>query len=355
MILGKMSYIILVTIFALSLSTVKGSEVVETLRESATKALSQIETDEIFKEAELSKKYLVALEALEKRLAAQGDVNTISRVREEREAIEKQGRTTQHEDPPLKELRGKYLQSSQAIRAESDAARAAVAARVKQEIAGKQTALAKAGEVDAALAVLKEGDQLLAELSRMVKQPPSSNSLPSLHAPPVPIFDGKSLEGWRIEKAAYWTARNGILTGESDDKKSGSNLWTTKEYKNFTFETEFRYSGTIDSGVFLRNSDDQIQIGVSVSLKRDMTGSPYIAAARKYPVEAEGVADLLNEGKWNRIKITAIGATYQVELNGKKVVEYTSGSASEAGPIGLQIHPNLLMKIEFRNMTVSEI
>jgi len=180
----------------------------------------------------------------------------------------------------------------------------------------------------------------------------------SLHAAPQSIFDGKSIDGWRVQNAPYWTVKDGVLTGESDEtenKKKGSTLWTTQEYKDFTFETEFRFSGKVDSGVFLRNSNDQIQIGISGSLKRDMTGSPYIASLKKYPVEAEGVAALLKEGEWNKMKITAKGKVYTVELNGKKVLEYTSETATEKGAIGLQVHPNILMKVEYRNISVEEL
>lgn len=187
----------------------------------------------------------------------------------------------------------------------------------------------------------------------------------SLQAAPQPIFDGKSLDGWKVEKAPYWTARDGVLKGESDDdaanKKAGSTLWTAKEYKDFVFETEFKYLSKnvtdlrVDSGVFIRNGNDQIQIGVSGSMKKDLTCSPYIASLKKYPVEAEGVAALLKEGDWNKMKITAKGPLYIVELNGKKVLEYTSTTASEKGPIGLQVHPGVLMKVEFRNVTVEEL
>ena len=189
-------------------------------------------------------------------------------------------------------------------------------------------------------------------------------AIASLHAAPQPIFDGKSLDGWKIENAPYWTVKDGVLIGESDNsehKKKGSNLWTTKEYKDFTVELEFRYTSKnvtderVDSGVFVRNSSDQIQIGVSGSKKIDLTGSPYIGAKRGYPIQAEGVAEVLKAGDWNKMKITAKGPVYTVEINGKKVSEYTSESASEKGPIGLQVHGGTLMKVEFRNMIIEEL
>lgn len=184
-------------------------------------------------------------------------------------------------------------------------------------------------------------------------------SATALHA--APIFDGKSLEGWRVEGHPYWTVRDGVLTGQSDSEKKNSNLWTRAEYKDFKLTLDFRFKSEnttdlrVDSGVFIRNSSDQIQIGVSGSKKRDLTASPYIGTKKGYPVEAEGIPGLLKEGDWNSMTIIAKGATYTVELNGKKVLEYTSESASEKGPVGLQVHAGTLMKVEFRNLDLEEL
>lgn len=174
------------------------------------------------------------------------------------------------------------------------------------------------------------------------------------HAAPETIFDGKSLAGWKTNGADVWTAADGVLTGTSNPKKQGSILWTEKEYTDFVVSCEFRFEGRIDSGIFLRHENDQIQIGISGSLKRDMTASPYIASKSGYPVEAKGVAELLKEGEWNTMKITAKGPVYTVELNGKEVMTYTSESAKDKGPIGLQMHAGVVMKIDFRAITVEE-
>ncbi|WP_193211820.1 3-keto-disaccharide hydrolase [Luteolibacter marinus] len=171
-------------------------------------------------------------------------------------------------------------------------------------------------------------------------------------AAPEKIFNGTGLEGWKTKGAAYWSAADGVLKGESDDKKQGSVLWTEKEFRDFTLEFDFRFSGDIDSGVFLRHEVDQIQIGVSRSLKRDLTCSPYIGSKGGYPQEAEGVKDLLKAGEWNHMKIVAKGDTYTVSLNGTQVIEYHSDTARESGPVGLQVHPGVKMKIEFRDVTV---
>lgn len=167
------------------------------------------------------------------------------------------------------------------------------------------------------------------------------------------LFNGRSLEGWKVQGAEYWSVREGVLTGESDDQKQNSILWTEKSYDDFVLELEFRFHGHVDSGVFLRQENDQIQIGISGSLKRDMTCSPYIANKRGYPVEAKEVASLLKEGEWNAMKIEARGNHYIVSLGGQEVMRYESSSAVESGPIGLQVHPGLKMKIEFRHVKIS--
>ena len=174
-------------------------------------------------------------------------------------------------------------------------------------------------------------------------------------AEPEKIFNGTGLEGWNVKGAAYWTAADGVLKGESDDKKLNSILWTEKSFKDVTVELEFRFSGDIDSGIFLRHENDQIQIGTSRSLKRDMTGSPYIGTKRGYPQEASRIKELLKQGDWNKMKIVAKGGTYTVSLNGEQVIEYVSDTAKESGPLGLQIHPGVMMKIEFRNLTTESL
>lgn len=170
------------------------------------------------------------------------------------------------------------------------------------------------------------------------------------------IFNGKDLKGWEVPKDNIWWAVNdGNLSAKSDPNKTGSILWTKKEYSDFVLEGDFLMGeGVVDSGFFLRSEKDQIQIGISGSLKRDMTGSPYIPG-KAYPVEAEGVKEILKLDDWNTMKIKLVGETYTVWLNGKEVMKYTSENMPEKGPIGLQLHPNNEMSIAFRNIKIGEI
>jgi len=169
-------------------------------------------------------------------------------------------------------------------------------------------------------------------------------------------FNGKNLKCWVApENNIWWSAEDGILSARSGPDKTGSILWTKKDYKDFIIEADFLMGkGTIDSGIFIRTEKQQIQIGESGSLKRDMTCSPYIPG-KGYPVEAEHIAELLKPAEWNTIKVRAVGNVYTAWLNGKEVMNYTSTDGIPEGPIGLQLHPNRDMEIDFRNIRIGKI
>lgn len=170
------------------------------------------------------------------------------------------------------------------------------------------------------------------------------------------IFNGKNLKGWKAPaNNVWWTASKGILFVKSTAEKKGSNLWTEKSYSNFILQADFLMGdGTVDSGFFLRSEDDQVQIGISGSLKRDMTGSPYIPKLR-YPKEATKTKDVLKPKDWNTMKIKLVDKTYTVWLNGVEVMNYTSENIPASGPIGIQLHPGNEMSISYKNIRLAEL
>ena len=171
------------------------------------------------------------------------------------------------------------------------------------------------------------------------------------------LFNGKDLSQWRVDsksKVTHWTAQDGVIHCQSGPKKAGSLLWTKKEFTNFTLSLDFKLGeGTIDSGVMIKNAHDQIQIGISGSLKRDLTASPYIPG-KGYPVEGKEAIAAVKPKDWNTLKIKVEGKTYQTWLNGVPGVTYTSESAVEKGPLGLQLHAGKDMSISFRNLEITE-
>lgn len=173
------------------------------------------------------------------------------------------------------------------------------------------------------------------------------------------MFNGKDLGQWQVpDNNVWWTVKDGVLYAKSDATKTGSNIWTKSKYKDFVVQLDFKFGeGTVDSGIFMRGEDDknpQIQIGISGSLKRDMTASPYVPK-KGYPIEAEGIQQLLKQDDWNTLKARAVGNTYTVWLNGKEVMNYTLENANLEGPVGLQLHPGKDMSIAFRNIYLAKL
>ena len=168
----------------------------------------------------------------------------------------------------------------------------------------------------------------------------------------VSLFNGKDLTGWKApEPNPFWKVVDGVLIGEHDPAKKGSMLYTTESYGDFEFEADCRWTGEIDSGFMARKPEIQMQIGVSRSLKKDMTGSFYLG---KYPEEgqAKDAAKLLKANDWNTFRLQAKGDTFTVWINGTRAVQYKDAKFKDPAPIGLQIHPGLEMKVEFRNLRV---
>lgn len=174
------------------------------------------------------------------------------------------------------------------------------------------------------------------------------------------VFNGKNLKNWRVlpdQPNIWWTVNEGVLLAKSDAEQTGSSLWTKKTYEDFAVRLEFKMgNGTVDSGVFLRGENPespQIQIGISGSLKVDMTGSPYVPK-QGYPKKAE-VENILQSKAWNTMTIIAKKNNYKVWLNNQMVLNYTLENASLEGPVGLQLHPGRTMEIEFREIFIKKL
>jgi len=174
-----------------------------------------------------------------------------------------------------------------------------------------------------------------------------------------PIFNGRDLAGWSSpDKEKFWRVEDGVLIGESIAGNKENYLWTEKAYGDFVLEFDVRWTGEIDSGVEMRKPNMQLQLGVSRSLKRDMTGSFYVDATIKYPEagQAKTVAQLMHpEGQWNTFRLEAKGTTFTVWINGQPASRYTDPKFAGAAPLGLQIHGGIKMKVEYRNIRLAEL
>ncbi len=191
----------------------------------------------------------------------------------------------------------------------------------------------------------------------------ASGASPAAEPKLEPLFNGKDLTGFKTEGAAeFWRVENGVLVGENNAEKKGHYLWTEKEYGDFVIEFDARWKATtdrgVDTGIEMRKPKIQLQLGVSGSLRVDMTGCFYTGGKPAYPEagQAKEAKKLLKpDGEWNTFRIQAKGDTFICWINGQKASEYTDPKFSGAAPLGLQIHGGVEMKVEYRNMKIAEL
>lgn len=172
------------------------------------------------------------------------------------------------------------------------------------------------------------------------------------------LFNGKDMAGWTTSDGPdHWTVEDGQLVGENQDKK-GSILWTEQEFKDFELTLDYQTpSPDYDSGVFTRNISHQVQIGVSRSLKVDLTGCIYAPKDKQgsYPARTDKVQEFHKLGEWNHLRVIVKGKRIQTFLNGEPFVDYEGITIPEKGPLGLQLHGNVHMKMLFKNIELTPL
>jgi hypothetical protein len=143
----------------------------------------------------------------------------------------------------------------------------------------------------------------------------------------VPMFDGKTLDGW-VTTGNWIVEADGVIAlhpraGEKGWQRYDAYLTTDRKYKDFVLDLEFKINAAGNSGVFLRvgdrmsqvNSGFEIQIldthGLEKPGNHDCGGVIGTAAPSKNMAKPAG--------EWNRYVITCHGNQLKVELNGEQI------------------------------------
>lgn len=175
-----------------------------------------------------------------------------------------------------------------------------------------------------------------------------------------PLFDGESLDGWKIHGTEKWYVEDGQIICESGPDAEYGYLATEQSYKDFILELEFKQEADGNSGVFFRSSLDGTKISgwqVEVAPPGNDTGGIYESYGRGWleqiPEEKE---DILKMGEWNKMRIEVIGDKVSTYLNGEEMVVLEDEKIGEAnGSIALQIHDGGGIKVRWRNLQVKEM
>jgi hypothetical protein len=152
----------------------------------------------------------------------------------------------------------------------------------------------------------------------------------------MPLFDGKSLAGWRGYKKenaseTRWKVENGALTlpaNDGKDTRGARDIITTATYDNFDLRWEWKAAPGANSGVKYFVLEDQTSaIGHEYQIidderHADAKIGPHRQTAAFYDVLPAKDRPIKPAGEWNVSEVRAHGTHIEHWLNGKKVLEY---------------------------------
>ncbi len=211
----------------------------------------------------------------------------------------------------------------------------------------------------------------------------------------VPIFDGKTLNGWEGDKV-HWRVENGCIVGEITPETvirvNTFLIWRGGAPKDFELKVEYRISDKGNSGVNYRSTE---VADVPLALKgyqfdldgenRNANGTRYtgqnyeergrtflalrnqitrVVGGGKQPQIISTLGDdkelqsAIKSGDWNQLHIIARGNTIIHMLNGRLmsvVVDEDPAGRRFDGLIGVQVHQGPPMKIEYRSFLLKNL
>lgn len=199
----------------------------------------------------------------------------------------------------------------------------------------------------------------------------------------VPIFDGKTLEGWDGDPR-FWRVENGAIVGESTPSavvaQNNFLIWRGGVLRDFELKLEFRMNGT-NSGVqyrstelpdvgkwvlkgyqadmdftqnYLGNVHDERGRGV-LSRRGEVTRIVDGPRFKVVGTIAEGtlLRGVMNVTGWNQYHIIARGPVLLQLINGQLMsvaIDEDSKGFTAEGVLGFQMHTGPPFRIEFRNI-----
>jgi hypothetical protein len=215
------------------------------------------------------------------------------------------------------------------------------------------------------------------------------------------LFNGRDFTNWKVPEGdnGHWKVVDGVIDYDAEsESKTDKNLWSQKEYRDFTLQVDWRIKETpyvnpnvpyilpdgthardvkgkemklalpdSDSGIFIRGSGrHQINIwcwpigsGEMYGVRMDRQTAPDVRAAVTPKTQADKPV-----GEWNRFEITVKGKAVTVVLNGKSVIANAPlADLPDSGAVALQHHggkrngewnspPSL---VQFKNIYIKEL
>jgi hypothetical protein len=176
-----------------------------------------------------------------------------------------------------------------------------------------------------------------------------------------PLFDGKTLSGWKQRggKAKYAVDGDEIV-GTSVPKTANSFLCTERDYGDFVLELEFKVHPKLNSGIQIRSQcfdeDREVEIagkkykfpagrahGYQVEidpLERAWSGGIYDEGRRGWLNDLKGnepARKAFRQNEWNKFRIDCTGDSIKTWINDVPAADLKDG-VTPKGFIALQVH-----------------
>jgi hypothetical protein len=178
----------------------------------------------------------------------------------------------------------------------------------------------------------------------------------------VPLFDGRSLQGWHVEKgheSAFYVKDGAIVIHEG----GGFPAWlrTEREYENFEWRGEMFIQGWANSGLYLHapRYGRPTQCGLKINIFQKLDDPPLAESMGAiFPVMAPRKVNVRNKGEWNEFRVRVNWPELKVWINGELVQDLDCGQIPELrhrlrrGYLGIE---SLSYPVRFRGLAIREL
>jgi len=182
---------------------------------------------------------------------------------------------------------------------------------------------------------------------------------------PVPLFDGKSFQGWEGDTVKSFRIQDGAIVGGTLQEKIPRNefLCTERSYSNFELRLKFKVVGA-NAGVQIRSR--RIPNHYEVKGYQADLGDPewwgclYDESRRNKVLAKSNMAEVekvLKRNDWNDYRIRCESRRIQLWINGYQTVDYLEQDETleQSGIIGLQIHGGQPSEAWYKDIVIEEL
>ena len=175
------------------------------------------------------------------------------------------------------------------------------------------------------------------------------------------LFNGKDLTGW-VGHKANWSVKDGVIVGKNTEPvKVSTYLQTEKAYTDFRLTARVKlvesemHSGIAFWGRTAPDHGDPFTYAGHLVMFPSGWGMYDLFGRNGLPVDGGPAKKVGKQHDWNDLEILAQGNRVRVAVNGTAVVDWRDPEPDriKAGPIGLQLHSNMVpQEVQFADLKI---